>query len=356
MTKLTPLAVPTVLRAPLILLVEDEPAVSDLVRNILVLRGHACDVASSFHAARERMAATAYDIVITDVHLPDGSGISLVTGAPGGPLCLVMTGSDDVQTAVAALRGGAIDYITKPFSVDQFLQRIDRAVEEWRDRGRIARHSRALETLVEVKSAELSRTARHVDEVYDMTVAALGAALNLKDNETADHCVRVSRNAVALGERLGLSGFELKNLQWGSYLHDIGKIGVPESILLKASSLTPEERRIVEKHPLMGYDMIRSIGFLAHATDVVLSHHEHYDGSGYPHGLAGEQIPLNARIFAVMDTLDAMTAARPYRAAMPFTAVIEELGRMAGSQFDPEIVEEFCAVPAAGWLLQARAA
>ncbi len=112
----------------------------------------------------------------------------------------------------------------------------------------------------------------------------------------------------------------------------------------------------MEKHPVLGYDMIRSIGFLAHATDVVLSHHEHFDGSGYPHGLAGERIPLNARIFAVMDTLDAMTAVRPYRAALPFTAAVEELESAAGSQFDPEIVAEFVAAPRSIWLVQDRAA
>jgi HD-GYP domain-containing protein (c-di-GMP phosphodiesterase class II) len=203
-----------------------------------------------------------------------------------------------------------------------------------------------------MKSEELSRTSRQIDEVCDMTVLALGAALNLKDHETADHCTRVSQNSIRLGSLLSLSEFELKNLKWSAYLHDVGKIGIPERILLKQGELDPEERRIVEKHPLMGYTMIRNIEFLTYATDVVLAHHEKFDGTGYPYGQRDTRIPLHARIFAVIDTLDAMTSHRPYRNALPFSAVQKELERKAGSQFDPEIVGIFLAAPEATWLIQ----
>jgi putative nucleotidyltransferase with HDIG domain len=344
-------------QAPRILVLEDEKDIQSLVTAMLKIRGFTADLAGTVAEARAAMAAGRYDIMLADVHLPDGSGLDLgEPGQPDAPLVIVMTGSNDIQTAVQAIRNGAIDFITKPFTVGHFLQRIDKAMEEWRTRKSLQYYARALESLVELKSEELSRSTRQIDEVCDMTVQALGAALNLKDKESADHCQRVSQNAVKLGSLLELSGFELKNLKWGAYLHDVGKIGVPERLLLKEGDLLPEERRIVEKHPIMGQAMIRNIEFLGFAVDVVLSHHERFDGSGYPHGLAGERIPLNARIFSVMDTLDAMTSDRPYRLALPHTAVRAELEDKVGSQFDPEIVKAFLAAPVDTWLVQGRPA
>ncbi len=344
-------------RPPKILVLEDETTIQALVKAMLKIRGFECDVAGSVAQARTRMAGTHYDLALVDVHLPDGSGLSLVEeGGAGAPLVVVMTGSNDIQTAIQAIRNGAIDFITKPFAVGQFLQRLDKALQEWRSRESLQGYARALETLVHVKTEELSRTSRQIDEVCDMTVAALGAALNLKDHETADHCRRVSQNCVTLGTMLSLSDLELKNLKWGAYLHDVGKIGIPEQTLLKQGELTAEERRIMEKHPLMGHMMIRNIEFLSFATDVVLCHHEKYDGTGYPRGLAGDSIPLHARIFAVMDTLDAMTSDRPYRTALPFAAVTEELKKKTGSQFDPEIAEAFVKLPESTWLVQGRMA
>jgi putative nucleotidyltransferase with HDIG domain len=339
-------------RPPRILVIEDEETIQTLVTAMLQIRGFDRDLAGTVGRARELMARQVYDIVLVDVHLPDGSGLSLVEESSSDPLIIVMTGSNDIQTAVQAIRDGAIDFITKPFSVGHFLQRLDKAMEEWNSRESLRGYARALETLVRMKGEELSRTSRRIDEVCDMTVAALGAALNLKDHETADHCTRVSFNSVTLGKALGLSEFELKNLQWGAYLHDVGKIGIPEQLLLKKGDLTPEERRIMERHPLMGHAMIRNIEFLRFARDVVLSHHENFDGTGYPRGLRGDRIPLEARIFALMDTLDAMTSDRPYRAALPFSTAREELMRSSGTRFDPEIVEAFLAVPEPSWKVQ----
>lgn len=349
------LDVPLPARQPKIIVLEDEKEIQSLVVAMLNIRGFSCDVAGTVAEARALMKSVRYDVMLADVQLPDGSGLSIAEEeGPEGPLVIIMTGSNDIQTAIQAIRDGAIDFITKPFAVGHFLQRIDRAMEEWKTRMSLAHYGRALETLVQLKSEELSRTSRQIDEVCDMTVAALGAALNLKDHETADHCVRVSQNCVTLGAALNLSSFELKNLKWGAYLHDVGKIGIPERILLKEGELAPEERRVVEKHPIMGYTMIRNIEFLGYATDIVLAHHERFDGTGYPHGLKRERIPLNARIFAVMDTLDAMTSDRPYRAALPLSAVATELKNKAGSQFDPEIVELFLKEPASHWLVQGR--
>jgi response regulator RpfG family c-di-GMP phosphodiesterase len=345
--------VPPPARPPKILVIEDEGTVQTLVRAMLNIRGFESDSATCVAEAKELMERTHYDIVLVDVHLPDGSGLELVEESEADdPLLIVMTGSSDIQTAVQAIRDGAIDFITKPFSVGHFLHRIDNALQEWRSREQLRGYARALERLVEMKTEELSRTSRQIDEVRDATVAALGAALNLKDHETADHCARVSQNCVRLGSLLSLSDFELKNLKWGAYLHDVGKIGVPEQLILKQGALLPEERKIMERHPVLGHAMIRNIEFLGFATDVVLCHHESYDGTGYPRGLRGERIPLSARIFSIMDTLDAMTSDRPYRAALPFSSVVAELRNKSGSKFDPEIVDAFMTVPEPTWLVQ----
>ena len=338
-------------QAPTVLVLEDERSIQGLVAAMARTRGSSCDVAGSLDEARRLMGTRHYDILFVDVNLPDGSGLSLARG-DRDHVIIVMTGDDDLQTAIKAIRAGASDFVLKPFSVGDFLSRFDKAREEWRTREKIERYARALETLVRIKSEELFQSSRRFEEVCDMTVASLGAALNLKDHETADHCVRVSRNSVSLGRRLQLSDFELRNLRWGAYLHDVGKIGIPESILLKPGELSPGERDTMKKHPLMGYAMLHGIEFLAHSTDVVLSHHERYDGMGYPHGLRGTSIPLNARIFALLDALDAMTSRRPYREPLDFSEAARELERMAGSQFDPEILEVFLRAPSLTWMFQ----
>ncbi len=339
---------------PRILVLEDQAEIRLLITSMISIRGLSCDAAGSLAEARGLLSRHPYDILFLDVNLPDGCGLTIAEESPEPHLTVVITGSSDIGTAVQAIRDRAIDFITKPFSVGDFLQRFDRTIEEWKSRSSMQYYARALENLVKVKGEELSRTSRQMDEICDMTVAALGAALNLKDHETSDHCTRVSRNSVLLGQALSLSEFELKNLKWGAYLHDVGKIGIPEQILLKPGVLTPEERAVVQKHPLMGYNMLRGIQFLSFATDVVLSHHESFDGSGYPNKLRGSDIPLHARIFAVMDSLDAMTSERPYRRPLSFTEAIRELERGAGTQFDPEIVELALSKPESSWLVQGR--
>ncbi len=343
-------------RAPAVLLLEDQEEIQRLVAAMVRVRGSSCDVAGTLAEARRLMGERHYDILFIDVNLPDGSGLSLTQGLRDErQVIIVMTGSDDLQTAIQAIRAGASDFISKPFSVGHFLSRFDKAREEWRAREKVERYARALETLVRIKSEAVLLSSQRFEEVCDMTVASLGAALNLKDHETADHCVRVSENSVRLGRRLPLSDFELRNLRWGAYLHDVGKIGIPESILLKTGELSPGERATMRKHPLMGATMLRGIEFLAHSTDVVLCHHERYDGAGYPHGSGGTTIPLHARIFSVLDALDAMTSRRPYRAPLGFSAAAAELERGAGAQFDPEILEIFLRAPASTWMVQKTA-
>jgi len=354
-TRPVAIEVPPQSTPPRILVLEDQTEIRSLITAMLKIRGFVCDTAASLADARTLVARTSYDMYFLDVNLPDGSGLSLAEESGGSPLIVVITGCSDIQTAVQAIRDGAIDFITKPFTVGDFLQRLDKAVAEWRHRTNMRYYARALENLVMVKANELSQTSRQLDEVRDSTVAALGAALNLKDHETSDHCRRVSQNSVVLGKNLSLSAFELQNLKWGAYLHDVGKIGVPEHILLKPEELTAAERVVVERHPLMGWEMLQGIDFLGYATDVVLSHHERFDGKGYPKRLAGSDIPLHARIFAVMDALDAMTSERPYRPPLEYAQARRDLEQNAGTQFDPEVLGIFLRASESTWLIQGRA-
>lgn len=336
---------------PRILVVEDNESLQKLVASTLTSLNLRCDVSANLADARSRMSESRYDLLVVDLGLPDGSGLSLMSGKEQGPRAIVMTGNNDVSSAIQAIRHGAIDFIPKPFTLAEFTSRITCAVDEWRARAPLRDHVRTLQELVRTKSEEWSPSLA-AEDVYDKTVLALVAALNLKDHETANHCARVSKNSVTLGALMHLPTHDLKILEWGAYLHDVGKIGIPEQILLKPGKLDAEERRTMEKHPVLGYDLIRTIEFLERATEVVLSHHERFDGSGYPFGLAGSDIPLSARIFALMDALDALTADRPYHGAISTFAAADEIGSEAGTQFDPQIVEAFLSAPLFSWQVQ----
>ncbi len=339
---------------PRILVLEDQPDMQSLIAAMLKVRGLACDTAKSLAEGRALAGRFRYDVLFLDVNLPDGCGLSLAEECTNQPLVVVITARDDIQIAIRAIRNGTFDLINKPFSAGVFLQRLDLIMQEWRNRTRVRGYARALENLVVLKTNELSQTSRKLSEVRDATVAALRGALHLKDHETSDHCARVSRNSVRLGRSLSLSTLELQNLRWGASLHDLGKIGIPEHILLKSGELTPQERAIVEKHPYLGWTLLSGIEFLRPATDVVLSHHERFDGTGYPNRIAGTDIPLNARIFAVVDALDAMTSARPYRPPVSFAEACQELEQQTGRQFDPEIIAKFLNTPPSTWLIQDR--
>ncbi|MDL1895671.1 HD-GYP domain-containing protein [Anaerolineae bacterium CFX7] len=191
------------------------------------------------------------------------------------------------------------------------------------------------------QAASLAIALNNLADSYQATLRALSAALDARDSETEGHSQRVTKLALAIGAALKLSSEELINLERGALLHDVGKIGVPDHILLKSGPLNKTEREWMNRHPQLSYDMLKEISFLQDALPVVLHHQERWDGSGYPEGLRGEQIPLGARIFAVADTYDAMTSTRPYRRALSHEEALTEIRQCSGTQFDPRIVEAF---------------
>ncbi len=349
---------PELASAPTALVVDDNLQIVQLLQSLLKGRVAACDTAGSVAEAEARLEHGRYDLVLVDLCLPDGSGVMILKKhlrRHPDTLFIVISGNHDLDTAVALMREGAYDYIAKPFELKEILERIQRVIEEWRSRRRYRYYEDNLDRMVQDSAAELKKSTLRVEEAYSVTVTALGAALGLKDPESEEHCRRVAENGVRLGRKLDLAGEALQDLEWGAYLHDIGKIGVPEHILLQPTPLSESQREVIRRHPAMGYRLLQRIRFLAGAREVVLYHHERYDGSGYPYGLRGDEIPLAAKVFAVVDAVDAMTSRRPYRKSLSLSAAISEVRAQTGRHFDPGVVETFLSIPVTEWRLQEAA-
>lgn len=335
-----------------VLIVDDEAAVCELLTQKLTQEGFACRTCRNGGEALALLEHESFDAIISDLRMPGISGFGLLGQCRNKyphSAFLMVTGVDDVRVGIQAMRQGAADYLVKPFQLDAVLAAIERALEKKRLELELENYREHLEEMVEQRTQELEIAMRRIEQTYDDTLEALGAALDLRDTETAGHSRRVSRYCLEIAKARGCSGEQLKQITRGAYLHDMGKIGIPDAILLKEGRLTAEERAVMEAHVRIGYELVSRIPFLAPAAEIVLNHHERYDGTGYPRGLVGEAIPLGARIFAVADTLDAMTSDRPYRRALPFLVAREEIIRGSGNQFDPAVVRTFLAVPEKSW-------
>ncbi|MBP1595438.1 MAG: Response regulator [Acidobacteria bacterium] len=335
-----------------ILIVDDEEEIRDVLMTSLEDPAFELTGSSNAMDALDKMRDARFSLVISDLRMPGLSGLDFLRTLkecdPDVPVILI-TGVRDLETAVETLRLGACDYITKPFD----LFAIRRSVENALERSRLALENRCyqmeLERLVRERTLELHGALKEIEEGYRFTLEALAAALDAREHETRAHSQRVREYASRLARQLGLAGDDLIHLGRGALLHDVGKIGVPDSILLKPGKLTPDEWVHMKRHPQVGYDILQSIRFLAPAAKIVLAHQERWDGTGYPNCLHGDEIPLGARIFAVVDTLDAMTSDRPYRKALSFQTAWEEVYRCSGSQFDPDVVEAFLNIEPGVW-------
>jgi len=263
---------------------------------------------------------------------------------------VMVTAVHDISVALAAIRNGAYDYLLKPFEREQLLVTIRRALETRNLKIENHNYQMNLEALVDARTEQLQQAMAELERSYDITLEALGDALDLKDAETVGHSKRVTAYTIKIAGALNVSADTVRVIARGAFLHDIGKMAMPDIILNKPASLTPEEVRIVQEHCWHGYQMLRKIPFLQEAAEIVYTHQERFDGTGYPRGLKGEGIPLGARIFAIADTLDAITSDRIYRPAQDLHAAKEEIRNWSGKQFDPEIVEVFLAIPDEVWI------
>ncbi|HZJ54835.1 MAG TPA: HD domain-containing phosphohydrolase [Myxococcaceae bacterium] len=327
-----------------ILIVDDDASVRDVISVLLQEEGYECRTASSAEAALDIAAAEAPPLVISDMKMPGRDGIWLLEAFRerySETAVIMLTGYGDTEAAVDCLRRGAVDYLLKPPKLTDLIRAIERALAKRRIELARKRYQKKLERKVRDRTGELRTALRNIQHTYQTTLLALVRALDAREHETSDHSQRVVKYTEAIADRLSLRGPELEEIGRGALLHDIGKIGVPDAVLLKPAKLTADEWKEMRRHPDIGYDMIRSIEFLNTPAAIVLSHQERFDGRGYPRGLRGEEIHIGARIFAVADTLDAMTSDRPYRKSTTFENAVDEIKRCAGSQFDPEVVRAF---------------
>jgi putative nucleotidyltransferase with HDIG domain len=337
-----------------ILVVDDEPAVRGIIAAMLTHLGYTAITASSAAEALESLCEDpAYDLVLSDLMMPGIDGITLLdritADHPGIPVVLI-TAVQDIHVATNAFRRGAVDYLLKPFERAQLESVVSRAIEHRRLRQQNALYRHNLEETVTARTTQLRSALQELERSYDITIEAMGDALDLRDEETEGHSRRVTAYTVALARALGVEGDQLRIIAHGAFLHDIGKIATPDSILLKPGRLQPDEIAVMREHCRCGYEMVRKIPFLREAAEIVYTHQERFDGNGYPRGLCGFEIPLGARIFSIADTLDAMTSDRPYRKGTSFAAAQQEIARCSGTQFDPAIVEVFLGMSAEFWI------
>ena len=340
-----------------ILAVDDELPALKLLSVMFSAPAFLCTAAHNGEEALLALQRERFDAVVSDLHMPGIDGMELLAETRRRypqVAFLVTTGVDDVETGVRAMRLGADDYLVKPLLESAVLASLLRALQRRQLERELETYRRHLEDMVVERTAQLQAALQEIERTYEDTLQALGAALDLRDHETAGHAQRVCRYSLEIAKQVGLSELQLKNLAHGAYLHDIGKLGVPDGILLKPGPLTAGERKLMQQHAQIGFDLIKDIPFLTDAAELVLCHHERFDGSGYPRGLKAEQIPVGARIFAFADTLDALTSNRPYRLASSFESALETIRCQAGRQFDPEFAAVFLRTPAETWATIAR--
>jgi len=331
-----------------ILIVDDEQGIRCFLSYGLGLAGFDCRDASGGSEALELLETQPFDAVISDLLMPGTSGLELLKGVRENHprvAFLMATAVDEARVGIQAMKAGADDYLVKPFRLEVVLTALNRAIERKRLEIEVENYRQRLERIVDQQTRKLRVANKRTEQTYAETLEWLSATLDLRDNETAGHSRRVTRYCLEIAKALGCSSKQLKAIARSALLHDIGKIGIPDAILLKPGKLTEEERATMETHVRIGYELVCSIAFLAGSAEIVLTHHERYDGTGYPQGLVGDEIPLSARIFAVADTLDAMTSDRPYRRARPYSAAREEIIRESERQFDPKVVKGFLTIP-----------
>jgi putative nucleotidyltransferase with HDIG domain len=335
-----------------VLIVDDEEMIRDLLDSTLSREGYTCFQAENANQACQVIRERTINLMICDIMMPGRSGVELlhdVKKISPDTAVLMVTAISDTETAMFCIHRGADDYIIKPFNIDRVMLTVRNSLEKQR----LTLENRAYQANLELKVLEQTKqilaTMYERNRAYEDTLTALIKALDAREKEVGSHSERVMSYTLLLAEAMGIREAERQTMAKGAMLHDIGKIGISDNILLKPGKLDDAEWVEMRKHPFLGYSILSEIKYLKAPAEIILSHHERFDGTGYPNKLAGETIPLGSRIFTLVDTLDAMTSDRPYRKALPFSTVHEEVKRCCGTQFDPAIVEVFLSIPQQKW-------
>src|SRR2546423_10666 len=330
-----------------LLIADDDVGVRGVLEEFLCA-DYECEAVGSAEEALALLGSNRFQLVISDIVMERMTGLEMiphVRAQSPDTLVIVVSGSQTVESAVEAMRAGAFDYITKPFDLDHVALAVRRAIEHQRLLVAKRRYETYLERMIRQRTSELDRALDSLEDAYRMTLKALIKALETRDSETHGHSERVVAFSLRLGHELGLDEDQLRSLEFGSLLHDIGKIGVPDAVLRKPTRLTDEEWSEMRRHPLHGQQILSGIEFLEGAARVVAQHHEKWDGTGYPLGLRGEQIDLNARMFAVADAFDAITSDRVYRRGRSYEEAVAGPEAFSGRPFASDVLRALRPVP-----------
>jgi putative two-component system response regulator len=317
-----------------VLIVDDEYSGRETLQSVLEGEGYNLIMAENGLQAIEKAKAHQPDVILLDVMMPGMTGFEVCERIRSDPQVaeipiIILTALDDRDSLLTGLKSGADDFISKPF--DRFELRA-RLIG-------ITRLNR-FHKLVDERE-KLQQAHQHLLDAYDATIAGWSHAMDLRDRETEGHSQRVTELTLKLAKAFGIQENELTHIRHGALLHDMGKLGIPDSILQKPDQLTNEEWVVMRKHPQLAYELLYPIEYLRPALDIPYSHHEKWDGTGYPRGLKGEEIPLSARIFAIVDVWDAITSDRPYRPAYTIDQALSHIREQSGKHFDPQVVDVF---------------
>ncbi len=315
-----------------ILVVDDDEQIRHMLGRLLSRHGYACTLAADGAEARKCLDEQAFDLVLCDLKMPGESGIDLarhIVSAYEDTAIIFITGVDDPNVADVAIETGAYGYIIKPFNPNELIINIRNALRR-RELEIFNRHYRLnLEQMVEKRTASLQKAMEGI-------IRAMSLAVESRDPYTSGHQQRVGNLSAVLAEKMGLSADRIRGVQMAGNIHDLGKISIPAEILSKPSRLTDVEFALIKTHPRVGYDILKEIEFPWPIAQMVHQHHEKINGSGYPRGLSGEDILLEARILCVADVVEAIASHRPYRPALGIDTALKEISDNAGKLYDPD--------------------
>ncbi|HKI54759.1 MAG TPA: HD domain-containing phosphohydrolase [Anaerolineales bacterium] len=317
-----------------VLVVDDEDSGRQTLEAILEGEGYNIEMAENGMQALEKARAILPDVILLDVMMPGMTGFEVCKHVRNDPLLaeipiIVLTALDDRESLLTALKAGADDFISKPFDRFELRARLLGIT-------RLNRYRKLIE-----ERTNLHEAHTQLLDAYEATIEGWTRALDLRDKETEGHSRRVTEITINLARAYGLNDNELLQVRRGALLHDMGKMGIPDAILHKAGALNDEEWIIMRKHPQFAFEMLNTVEYLKPALDIPYCHHEKWDGSGYPRGLKGEEIPIVARLFAIVDVWDALTSDRPYRAAWKKEDALAYIKDQSGKHFDPKVVDLF---------------
>jgi len=341
---------------PNILIVDDEKGIRDILRAFINISGYSCETVGSLREAQNKMERKLFDIIFLDLNLEDGYGmdfIEKVLNENSDAIIVIVSGIPESKILVESIQNGAFDYVEKPFNLNNFHEKFESIIIEWKYRYLIKQYQLKFKDILEnyIKKKEInSKETRYKDFFNDFGVVIKPInnfieKLNLPFPETRSHRERLASLCKLSGRKIGLKEESIMVLKYGAYLHDIGMSLESSTILENPGLLSDDGIKLLKRHPITGFSIVERFPFFGKVSRLILHHHEWYNGDGYPIGLSEDAIPIEARIFSIIDAFDSMIIGRPYKNKMSYSEAIKELRRFKNKQFDPLVVDTFVQIP-----------